>query len=199
MSIRPDGPASRAAEVRVWDPLVRTSHWLVALGCLVNLTFLKHADEPHEWVGYAVLAAVVVRILWGLVAPGHANFRDFLPSPRAFIAYVGLAARHREPRYLGHNPAGAAMMVSLMVLVLACGITGWMLGQDAFWGDSMIHGVHEASANAILVLALVHVAGAVLASVRHRENLVFAMLTGRKRAPSGSDVSRIENRPRNDG
>lgn len=172
------------ASVRVWDPFVRVSHWVVALACFANLSILRHAEEPHEWVGYAALAFVTARIGWGFIARGHANFRDFFPTPRYLIEYLRLFLRGREPRHIGHNPAGAAMMLTLMALVVACGITGWMLGLDAFWGDSTVHAVHEWTANAILGLAILHVGGALVASFRHRENLILAMITGRKR-PDG--------------
>jgi cytochrome b len=188
---RPDPAGER--QVSVWDPLVRTAHWIVALGCIANLSFLRHADELHEWVGYAALASVLTRIVWGFVGRGHAHFRDFVPSPRSLIAYAAQLLRRREPRYLGHNPAGAAMMIVLMMLVVVCGITGWMLGLDAFWGDSDVEAVHVLAADAIMVLAVIHVAGAVVESIRHRENLVVSMITGRKRAPSGSDICHLDH------
>ena len=170
-----------ANSIRVWDPFVRIAHWAVAAGCLANLSILRHADEPHEWVGYALTAIVLVRIVWGFLAPGHANFRDFAPSPSELLTYLRLLVVAREPRYLGHNPAGAVMMLTLMTLVIFCGVTGWMLGLDAFWGDSTVEALHEGGANAILVLAIIHVGGAIFASIRHRENLVKSMVTGRKR------------------
>lgn len=181
--------SAAVTHVRVWDPLVRSTHWIVAFGCLANLSFLRHIDEPHEWVGYAALAAVLVRVGWGLVAPGCANFRDFMPSPATLLSYLKLLLRGREPRYLGHNPAGAAMMVTLMVLVIVCGVSGWMLGLDAYWGDSAVEGVHVAAANTILYLTIVHVAGAVIESIRHRENLVWSMLTGYKRTDEGRHIN----------
>ena len=181
MAERPHPLAAPPVQLVVWDPLVRISHWTIALGCVANLSLLRHADEPHEWVGYAVLFAVLTRALWGLIAPGHANFRDFVPGPRRLISYLRLLLSGREPRYLGHNPAGAAMIITLMGLVFICCTTGWMLGLDAFWGDSTVESVHIGTANAILFLTFLHVAGAVLTGVRHRENLILAMVTGRKK------------------
>jgi cytochrome b len=178
----------RLESVRVWDPVVRLSHWIVAFGCIANLSFLRHGDDLHDWAGYAVLAAVVFRIFWGFVASGHANFRSFFPSPRRLLVYLGLLLRRREPRYIGHNPAGAAMMLALIGLVVTCGVTGWMLGLDAFWGDSTVEGVHIWAANAILFLLVFHVAGAIVESIRHSENLILAMITGRKRGPASGDV-----------
>lgn len=182
------GAEQRSASVRIWDPFVRFSHWIVAFACLANISFLRHGDDVHDAVGYVALAAVVLRTLWGFVAHGHANFRSFVPRPHQFFAYVKLLLKRREPRYVGHNPAGAAMMLVLMTLVVICGVTGWMLGLDAYWGDSTVEAVHVWAANAILFLLVAHVAGAVVESIRHQENLILAMITGRKRPPTGTDV-----------
>lgn len=174
--------------VKVWDPLVRVFHWTLALGCLANLTILREAEAPHRYVGYLVGGALAVRLLWGAFGSRHARFGDFVPGPGRLAAYLGLLIRRQEPRYLGHNPAGAVMMLALMALAATCGITGWMMGLDAFWGDRRVETVHEAAANLILALALLHVAAALLESWRHRENLIGAMITGWKRAPTGNDV-----------
>ena len=80
------------------------------------------------------------------------------------------------------------MMLALIGLVSACGVTGWMMGLDAFWGLRWVETLHEVLANTILVMAILHVLAALIESWRHRENLVLAMVTGRKRAPGGNDV-----------
>lgn len=186
-----DGGRRRLGVVRVWDPCVRLSHWIVAFACIANLSFLRHGDDVHDWVGYAALAAVVLRIVWGFIARGHANFRSFFPWPRRLLAYLNLVLKRREPRYIGHNPAGAAMMLALMALVIICGVTGWMLGLDAFWGNSTVEAVHVWAANAIMFFLIFHVAGAIVESVRHKENLILAMVTGQKRGPAPEDVDYI--------
>lgn len=181
MSQAADPKTGEANFVRVWDPLVRTTHWCTALACIANLSFLRHSDALHDWVGYAALAAVLIRFCWGFMAKGHANFRDFVPSPQAALRYIRLLCRGAEPRYLGHNPAGALMMLTLMTLVIVCGVTGWMLGLDQYWGDSRVEQVHVVAANTILVLSVFHVSGAIFESIRHKENLITAMFSGRKR------------------
>lgn len=184
-----DGPAlSAPARIRVWDPVVRLFHWTVAFGCIANLTVLRDFKSVHRYVGYVILAAVGIRLVWGLVGSRHARFGDFAPSPHRFFTYLKSLLQGREPRYLGHNPAGAMMMLALVGLVLICGITGWMMGLDAFWGELWVEQVHEVFANAIMGLAVLHVIAALVESWRHRENLIMAMVTGLKRSPKGSDV-----------
>lgn len=174
--------------VRVWDPIVRIFHWTVAGGVIANLTFLRHDENPHIYVGYAVVMALAVRLGWGVVARGHARFASFVPGPRRLRAYLAAMMKHREPRYLGHNPAGAAMIVLLMALLAIVGTTGWMMGLDAFWGVAWVETLHEVTANLLIGAVALHVIGAIVESVRHRENLPLAMITGYKRAAEGTDI-----------
>ena len=168
-------------KVKVWDPFVRLFHWsLVALiaGCWLT------ADGPkllHENMGYAVAALIAARLVWGLIGPRHARFADFVRGPRAVLSYLGDLRRGRERRYLGHNPAGGAMIVALLLAVAGTAATGWLQTTDMFWGSSAMEEIHETLATLILVLVAFHVTGVLVESLRHRENLVRSMLTGFKR------------------
>ncbi|GEO37134.1 cytochrome b561 [Skermanella aerolata] len=175
------GPGS-AGSVSVWDPVVRIFHWTVVAGCLANLFIVEDGGRAHEVIGYAVAAVLVVRLVWGFVGTRYARFSDFVPGPRRLAEYLTLMAQGREPRQVGHNPAAAVMMVVLMALLAAVSITGWMATLDAFWGVEWVEELHEVTADAILWLALIHAGAALYESMRHRENLVWAMVTGRKRA-----------------
>lgn len=178
-NVRPDGGHQ---EVRVWDIVVRLFHWTVVTGCVLNLFILEDGKALHRYVGYTIAAALAIRIVWGFVGTRYARFSDFAPSPSRVIAYLKAFRQGREPRMLGHNPAAAVMMLTLMFLLAATCLTGWMQGLDAFWGDDWLEEVHAFFANSILVLALAHAAAALFESWRHRENLVWSMVTGRKRA-----------------
>ncbi len=175
-------------QVKVWDPVVRLFHWTLALGCIANLTVLREVEPAHEIVGYVILGAIAIRILWGFVGSPHARFADFLTGPRKLAAYLGALLRRRAPRHVGHNPAGALMMLTLIGLATICGVTGVMMEQDMFWGEEWVEDVHETSANLILGLAIFHVLAALVESWHHRENLIRSMITGRKRAATGTDV-----------
>ena len=176
------------ATLRVWDPLVRIFHWSVALGVVINTVLLEGGKAPHRYVGYAVAAALAVRIVWGFVGSVHARFSDFVTSPLVAVSHLRAVVVRRDRRYLGHNPAGAAMIVALMILLAATCLTGWMQGLDAFWGVEWVQETHEICANLIIAMAAVHVLGAIAESLAHRENLVLSMITGRKRRASGTDV-----------
>lgn len=177
-----------APTLRVWDPLVRIGHWvLVASVVLAWLT--RHGGGLwHEWLGYASLAVIALRVLWGFIGPRYARFADFVRPPSAMLRYARAALARREPRHLGHNPLGGWMIVALIANVVLVGTSGWLYTTDTFWGMQWVEDLHEALADTLIVLAALHVAGVTVASHRHGENLVAAMVHGRKPAPREGDV-----------
>jgi len=180
---------SRCETVRVWDPLVRVFHWSLVLSFALAWISADEWDDLHIWAGYAAAALIAFRLVWGLVGSRYARFSQFVRSPRAVAAYLKDLLTGREARYLGHNPAGGAMILLLILSLSALCLTGWMQTLDAFWGEEWVEEVHEALANLLLVLVGLHLAGVALASLKHHENLVRAMVTGRKRAPARGDES----------
>lgn len=222
-----DGGAD-APQIPVWDLFVRAGHW-----ALVLFFFIAYITEDdlltiHSWAGYGVGGYVVLRLVWGFVGPRHARFSDFAYGPVRAARYVLDLLLFRAKRYLGHSPAGGAMVYALLLSLAATVLTGtallaveenagplapW-LGAEAAAGNGGIaftllvksarasddddedrkHGgkggkkdndfledVHEFFANLTLFLVVAHVAGVLLASLVHRENLARAMITGRKR------------------
>lgn len=163
----------------VWDAPTRAFHWLLALsfaGAFVTAESERFRDI-HLMFGYTLLGLVGFRVVWGFVGTRYARFRSFLFGRRELADYLRSLARGKPRHYLGHNPAGSIAVFLLLGLGLLTGITG--LGADRGWGE----GLHEASADGMLAVVLVHVAGVVVSSVLHRENLVRAMITGYKAAP----------------
>jgi len=175
------GGARPPATVKVWDPFVRVCHWsLVGLFLLAYVTG-DEVEQVHIAAGYIIAGLLALRILWGFVGPRHARFSDFVRSPRAVLAYLRDVTLLRAPRYLGHNPAGGAMVVALIVMLIGTSTTGYMMTTDTFWGAAWVEEVHEVLANLTVGLVVVHVLGVLVASFEHRENLVTGMITGRKR------------------
>lgn len=198
-----------ANEVAVWDPLVRLFHWsLVISFCAAWFSedeWFESIDESlggellqgiHVWSGYTIAGLLLFRLLWGFVGPRHARFSDFVCRPGAVLAYVRDVLTLRARRTLGHNPAGGAMIVALLLSLSATIVSGLALyGADKGLGplagllaessDSLIDTLeesHEAATNFTLLLVAGHLLGVVWESLLHRENLVRAMFTGRKRA-----------------
>lgn len=170
-------------EIRVWDRFVRIAHWTLALSVLCAWLTREGGGAWHEWIGYVSLGVVAARIAWGMWGPGHARFASFVRSPAVTWRYARQVLAAHEPRHVGHNPLGGWMIVALLLMVALVGASGWLYTTDRFWGVAWVERLHSLLADALLVLIALHVAGVLLASFRHRENLVRSMFTGRKRAP----------------
>jgi cytochrome b len=183
--------------VPVWDRFVRFAHWTIVFGFFVAYFTEDDLLTLHVWAGYVVGVIATLRIAWGLVGPKHARFTDFLYRPTEVIAYLRDLGRRRGERYLGHSPAGGAMITVLWLGLLAtvgaglvlyavadhagplAGVMGSASGGGRSWRE-----IHELLANLMLALVGLHVAGVLFASHVHHENLTKAMVTGRKRALS---------------
>ena len=178
----PSTPERRAGSVRVWDPFVRVFHWLLVAGFAVNyFELVREGKLAHQVIGYVVLGLVAARILWGFFGPRHARFSSFIARPPEVLQYIGDMLAHRSRRHVGHNPAGAAMVLALLAVTILVGATGWLSTTDWFFGSDFMEEAHEILANLMLALAGLHILGVIHASWRHRENLVLSMMTGRKR------------------
>jgi cytochrome b len=195
-------------EVPVWDPLVRLFHWTLFVSfCAAWFTegelFEGLQDRlngewlqlVHIWAGYTIAGLLVFRVLWGFVGPRYARFSDFVYSPRVVLAYVRDVLTLRARRTLGHNPAGGAMIVALLLGLTATIVTGLalygadkglgplaaMLAESSDAAIDTIKEAHEVATNFTLLLVAGHLLGVVWETLLHRENLVRAMITGRKR------------------
>lgn len=165
---------------RVWDPFVRLFHWSLVACVLLNQLLLEGGETAHRWTGYTAGALVLARVVWGFVGSRHARFADFFPTPARLRTHLQALRRREQPHHAGHNPLGALMMLALMACVLALGITGWLQGTDAFFGNEGLQDLHEALANGLLWAAGLHAAAAIVMGRLERVNLVRAMVTGIK-------------------
>ncbi len=188
--------AETTAPVRVWDRLVRGFHWSLAAAFATAFIVEDDVLSVHVNAGYLVLILIAVRVAWGFVGSEYARFSDFVRPPAAVLAYLKTALANRAPRYLGHNPAGGAMVIVLLLILTATAVSGMALyGATEFAGPlaglmrgvpestgEALEEVHEFFANTTLFLVILHLAGVAFSSLSHRENLIGAMLTGFKRS-----------------
>jgi len=174
-------PAVGTPTVRVWDPFVRIFHWMLLGLFVAAFVSAEESETLHVWIGYSIALLLILRVAWGFVGSRHARFSDFVRSPRATGVYLVQVLRSKAPRHLGHNPAGGIMVVALLLAVSGIAATGIMMTTDAFWGSEALEDIHEALVYGTIGLICLHVAGVILSSIQHRENLVRAMFTGRKR------------------
>ena len=181
--------------INVWDPIVRIFHWTLVISFAI--TFLTEDDfmRLHSWAGYTIGILLLVRILWGFIGTHHARFSDFVFSPAIVISHLRDVVLLRAKRHVGHNPAGGAMIVLLLLSLTAATISGIALygvaenagplasyiGNLGYNWEDVLEDSHEFIANFTLFLIFFHVAGVVFQSVLQNENLVRAMITGHKR------------------
>ena len=175
--------------IRVWDPLVRGSRWALAASFAAAWLSSGNPESFHDAVGYAAGALVGLRVVWGFLGPRYARFAQFVRSPGTVIDYLRAIKDGSESRYIGHNPAGGAMIVVLLAAMAATAVSGWLLTTDAFWGSTVMQHGHSLLAHGVLALVVLHLVGVILASMRHRENLVRAMIVGVKRPSEPGDVA----------
>jgi cytochrome b len=195
--------------VQVWDPLVRIGHWALAVAFTIAYFSGESGRERsdlHELAGYAAGGIVAWRVVWGLSGPKYARFQHFVTGPKEAIRYLLELTAGSARRYVGHNPAGAAMIIALLGSIGLTVLTGVLtnrgrppLAQAALVivaenngvnlskenqrldGENVFGKIHGVLANITAALVVIHILGVVLACLAHWENLVTAMITGRKR------------------
>lgn len=173
-------PSSSPQGILVWDLPVRVFHWLLALsfaGAYVTAES-ERWRLVHVTLGYTVGGLIVFRLLWGLVGTRHARFASFVRGPAAVLRYLRSLLSARPEHHVGHNPAGALAIVALLALGAMLVFTGWSTYNEV--GGDWLEELHEGVANTMLAVVLVHIAAVLLSSRLHHENLVRAMITGRK-------------------
>ncbi len=175
------GRDMRPAKIKVWDILVRTFHWSLVITYLVAWITADEWDKVHNYAGYFIGILLIIRIIWGLIGTKYARFSQFIYRPSTVIAYIKDSLDNKSKRYIGHNPAGGAMVVALLLSLIGVTITGIMMTMNAFWGSEWVEEIHEFFAFLTLGLVIFHIAGVIFSGLAHKENLVKAMLTGWKR------------------
>ncbi|MEQ1527933.1 MAG: cytochrome b/b6 domain-containing protein [Methylococcales bacterium] len=180
------------ALIKVWDLPLRIFHWLLVAGFFVAYLTEDELLTVHVWAGYLVFALLIFRLLWGFIGNEYAKFANFLCSPLQSIAYIKDLMAAKARRYIGHNPAGAAMIVLLLISLILTTLTGFAVyGADQAAGplaaigpnnEKLWEEVHEFFANLSLFLVVVHVLGVAVESFIHKENLAKAMVHGYKKS-----------------
>ncbi len=176
--------------ILVWDVPTRLFHWLLAAsfaGAFLTAESERWRDV-HVMLGYTFAGLIAFRLVWGLIGTRYARFRSFLFKPAELLAYLRSLLARSPRHYLGHNPAGSLAIVLLLGLGLVTAASGWATYNDV--GGDWLEALHEGAANAMLVVVAVHVAGVLVSSLLHRENLVASMITGRKQGEPAQGIRR---------
>jgi len=193
--------------IKVWDILVRLFHWsLVLFFTLAYLTGEGDMESLHAWIGYLIAGLIGLRLIWGFVGSKYARFTNIIYRPAEIKAYLSSLLTRHPKHYLGHNPAGGAMVISMLLVLSLVTWTGLetyaaegkgplaqiSLEIPTAHADSWEHDggyrdreefwedIHEFVVHLMLFLIFIHITGVVVSSLLHGENLPRAMISGRK-------------------
>lgn len=195
-----------SSDIPVWDLPTRLFHWLLVLlvaGAWLSYKFGDVTMTWHKWNGYAVLTLLLFRLLWGCIGSSTARFADFIRGPFTVLGYLRGGARAPS---LGHNPAGGWSVLAML------GVLGMQAGAGLFTTDDIIvsgplnflvssatadtlSSIHRLGYYILLGLVTLHLAALAFHRLAHGENLVRAMITGRKRADHAPPGARAVMRP----
>ncbi len=169
-------------ETYVWDKVVRTVHWFLALCILLNLYILEDGEDPHIWVGYTAVALVVIRFIWGILGRNpYALFKNFIPTFSSVKDELAYWIQDKKiPYHKGHSPLASTIMFLMWFLVIALAVSGYMMGTDTYFGEEWVEELHEAFSNILIACIVMHLLGVAYNSYIHRYNAAKSMLTGKK-------------------
>lgn len=186
--------------VLVWDIVVRGCHWILVFSFTIAYLTEDHYLGIHTYAGYTIFTLLVLRVIWGIIGSKYARFSNFYYPPATIIGFIKDTFQFRAKRYLGHNPAGGAMIFLLLVSLFLCTLSGMAVyaagdqagpvaflfspGQllfNTFLWEDIWEEIHEFFANFLVFLIVIHITGVIVESVIHRENLVKAMISGYKK------------------
>lgn len=173
----------------VWDMPVRVFHWSLALS-FAGAWLTAESEYWKLWhvsFGYSMAVLIAFRLVWGLVGTRYARFAQFVRGLGAVKQYFLSYLRGQPQHYVGHNPAGALAILAIMGTVVITAITGYASYEEI--GGEWLPDIHEPMASLLMGIVVLHIAAVILTSVMHKENLVRAMLTGKKTIAPGEAIS----------
>ncbi|QBB69699.1 hypothetical protein ELE36_04545 [Pseudolysobacter antarcticus] len=196
-----------ATHSKIWDLPTRIFHWLLVV--LIVLQYLSGEFELlsmqwHFWLGYTTLALIVFRVLWGFFGSQSARFSSFVRGPIAAARYAASLFSKNPQRSVGHNPLGGWSVLLMLLCVLAQAVTGLFSSDDVSEAGPLVEHVsaatvrwmthlHHLNQNILLLLIAVHIVAVLLHWLLGRENLIAAMLSGRKKLPAAVRLRFVGN------
>jgi len=189
----------KTSTLEVWDLPTRLFHWsLLTLIIACWWTSTENGDmDWHMRCGYAVLALLLFRLVWGVLGSTTARFSSFITSPRAVLGYFVGMRKNETVQHVGHNPAGGWMVLMLLGMVLLISVSGLFANDDMMSEGPLAHYAserfsdlatawHASSFYLLLALVAMHLAAIIFYLLVKKENLVRPMLTGIKHLPPGT-------------
>ncbi len=195
------------SQLKIWDLPTRVFHWLLVVSFIaayitnwLGVSYFTY----HLWVGYFVVILLVFRILWGIVGTHHAQFVNFVRHPIESAKYALHLTKGKAKSYPGHNPLGALMVLTLLLVLLLQAITG-LFANDEIFNIGPLYGyishelslkltaVHKELFYWIVGAVVIHVGAVLFYVFVKRENLIKAMITGKKPAHGLAEAKAIDS------
>jgi len=181
--------------IKVWDLFIRTFHWSLVIAFVVAYITEEELLSIHTLAGYVILGLLSLRLVWGLIGTHYARFTNFTYSLASIRHFLSDTLHLRARRYIGHNPAGGAMIFLLIASLLLTSFSGLAIyaaseqagplvsvfGNTSDFMKEPLEESHEFIANFTVLLVFIHILGVLAESLIHRENLVASMVSGYKR------------------
>lgn len=174
----------------IYDLPTRVFHWIFAFMFIGIFFVANNVDDEstifsyHMLAGFILAFIVLLRIFWGFVGTKHSRFKSYSLQPKKIISYFAGIISGDKTKWAGHNPASSWASIIMFSLSLGLAITGYLManGQEETFED-----IHEIMANSFLIVALLHVAGVILHSLRHKDGIFMTMINGTKKDISISE------------
>ncbi len=198
--MKPAAEVNAAPATRVWDLPTRLFHW-----ALVALVVVQFATGEFGWLsmewhyrfGYATLALLLFRVVWGFIGSQTSRFADFLRGPRALVRYLRAGFSASPQAGIGHNPLGGWSVLAMLLALLLQTVSG-LAASDGIDNDGpfveyvsptlvkLATRLHHLGENLLLALIALHVVAVLLYWLVKHDNLVLPMITGRKNIAAAS-------------
>ena len=162
-----------------WNLVTRLTHWLIAFPVLLDF-FIEGGEISHKILGYIAFGTTLFRFIWGFFTKDEANFSSFPLHIKKTSEYAMSVFRKNKINYIGHNPLASWVYIFMWILVIALGITGFMMGLDKYWGEAWLEELHEVLSNGLMFLVALHFIGLFLDSWKFKRRTWLGMFTGKK-------------------
>jgi cytochrome b len=168
----------------VWSKITRILHWGLAFAVVAN--FVNDGDgekDIHRIVGYVAAGIVALRIVYGFLGKSslykHHLFARWPLGLSALTTFLRREMSSDPLDYEGHNPAASWTYLGIIAAVMSLGVTGFMMGLDAFWGEEWLEELHEVISNLLLGLVVAHLLGVAKDAYKFKRKTWNRMITGR--------------------
>ncbi|MBU2871605.1 cytochrome b/b6 domain-containing protein [Colwellia sp. E2M01] len=189
----------------IWDLPLRIFHWCFAFTIFGSWYTAENKDDYidlHMQLGYVALGLIIFRVLWGIIGPKHARFSQFIPSPKTLITYLKKSdAKQATP---GHNPLGALMVITMIILITLQAVSGLFIDDDIFSSgpyngavsdgiENIMSFIHHNTFNFMIAAIVMHISAIFFYWIIKKQNLVLPMITGKKSAKEVNASDAIPN------